>query len=439
MLKKPLLRLIAMALILTTALSAMAGCDVNVNIFDKSQETGTSDTSDSTSETPATTGTTENTGTTETTGTTEESNLPDPPAAYDPERVTVYDLDATSPVLVTGRTIALSEGLALDLSASSMRFITTGGGDVSLTGVVDKGELVLFTVFIDNVRQEKRIMFSEGESTQVIAQGLSNEKHLIEVVRQTEGQFGTFTAKTVTMKGSLFGSKPAEKKLYIEFIGDSITCGAGCLCKYLTKDNLLTYRSGQTATCIRSGEYQDAQWLEEDATKSFAYLTARALNADCSLVSHSSIGLTKSWGGLNFNMQDHYKKGAFLRDGGETYDFSTAKKPDFVVVNLGTNDVGQTGITQTVYKEAVKNFINQIRTAYGDPNLKIVWAVGLMGNGNYTWAKAAIDELNDSNIYTYQFSPAQSGHGNHPSMEQHEEAAYSFRLFLKGKNLTTKK
>ena len=404
---KSLLRLFALSLVLALALPAVVGCDLIDNILGDSKDTDTS-------------------------GSSDENPEDEGPVAYDPERVTEYALNAESPVLVTGRTISLDAGLALDLSASAMRFYTTGGGDVSLKGTVGGENQLYFTVYIDGERQPTRVMFPKGESTQVLAKELSNEKHLIEVVRQTEGQFGTFTAQTLTMKGSLFGNKPAEKKLYIEFIGDSITCGNGSLCKYLAADDFLNYLPSQTSTCIRHGENKDAQWVEEDATNSFAYLTARALKADCSLVSYSAMGLTKSWGGLNdYNMQQHYQKGAFLREGGETFDFSTARKPDFVVVNLGTNDVGQSGITEAKYKAAVKSFISQIREAYGDPDLKIVWAVGLMGDGNYTWAKAAIDSLNDENLYTYKFSPAQSGHGSHPTIEQHANAAKGFRNYLK--------
>ncbi len=404
---KSLLRLLAFSLVLALALPAVVGCDLVKNILGKSEDTDTS-------------------------GSSDENPEDEGPVAYDPERVTEYALNAESPVLVTGRTISLDTGLALDLSASSMRFYTTGGGDVSLKGTVGGENQLYFTVYIDGERQPTRVMFPKGESEQVIAKDLSNEKHLIEIVRQTEGQFGTFTAEKITMKGSLFGNKPAEKKLYIEFIGDSITCGNGSLCKYLAADDFLNYLPSQTSSCIRHGENKDAQWVEEDATNSFAYLTARALKADCSLVSYSAMGLTKSWGGLNdYNMQEHFNKGAFLREDGETFDFSTARKPDFVVVNLGTNDVGQTGITEKKYKDAVKSFINQIREAYGDSNLKIVWAVGLMGDGCYTWAKAAIDSLGDENLYTYRFSPAQSGHGNHPTIEQHANAAKGFRNYLK--------
>ncbi len=443
------LRLIAMALILATALSVLAGCDFESiifgNISGSLQETGASDTSGSTSEIPATTGTTDTTGTTEVSATPEVSEStqeetqkqPEEPP-YDPERITEYALNADSPVFVTGRTVELSEGIALDLSAASMRFRTSRAGDVSLKGVAEGDNELYFTVYVDGVRVCDRVMFPKGESTQVIAKGLSDETHLIEIVRQTEGQYGCFTAEALIMKGSTLGTKPAQRKLYIEFVGDSITCGSGVLCKYITWEDMLTYLPEQTGDCLYDMGY--GQWREEDVTNSYAYLTARSLNADCSFISYSAIGLVRSWMNLGFNAQDLYRKGSYLRDGGETYDFSNARKPDFVVVNLGTNDIGlmnggQGGyvgkLTNEQYKQAVKNFIKQIRDSYNDPNLKVVWAVGLMGDGNYSLARAAILEMDDPNLYYYQFSPAMDGHRDHPCMMQSVDAARALKMFLR--------
>jgi hypothetical protein len=268
---------------------------------------------------------------------------------------------------------------------------------------------------------------------------------LIEIVRQTEGQYGTFTADTLILKGSTLGEKPAERKLYIEFIGDSITCGSGVLCKYITKDDMMTYLPEQTGDCLY--DIGEGQWREEDVTHSYAYLTARTLKADCSFISYSAVGLMRSWMNLGFNAQDLYRRGAYLREGGDVYDFSTARKPDFVVINLGTNDIGlmnggeggYTGkITDAQYKQAVKNFINQIRTSYGDPELKIVWAVGMMGAATYSLAQAAIEEMNDENLYTYKFMPAMDGHRDHPCMKQGATAAKGFSSFLYREGLTKK-
>jgi hypothetical protein len=318
-----------------------------------------------------------------------------------------------------------------------MRFSTTGGGDFGLKGVVGGNCELYFSVYVDGVRVCDRVKFPMGESTQTIVKGLSNEAHEIEIVRQTEGQYGTFTAKTLIMRGSLFGAKPAERDLYIEFIGDSITCGSGVLCKYIKRSDLMHYLPTQTGDCLY--DIGEGQWREEDVTHSYAYLTAQALGADSSFISYSAVGLMRSWMNLGFNAQDLYRRGAYLREGGDVYDFSTARKPDLVVINLGTNDIGlmnggeggYTGkITDAEYKQAVKNFINQIRTSYNDPNLKIVWAVGLMGEATYPLAQAAIEQLNDANVYCYEFSSAKSGHRDHPCMKQGAEAAEPFAKYL---------
>jgi len=418
MLNKTFMRLVAIVLILSTALPAMAGCnplDTANRFFDKLRGVET--------ETPT-------------------ENIPDIPEApteppYDPEKITEYALNSESPVLVTGRTVELSEGLALDLSASTVRFRTRRAGDVSLRGTVGGECELYFTVYVDNVRVCDRIMFPVGESTQVIAENLSDQNHTIEIVRQTEGQYGTFTAERLIMKGSTLGEKPAERDHYIEFIGDSITCGSGVLCKYIRRNDLTHYLPTQTGDCLYDIGY--GQWKEEDVTNSYAYLTARALRADCSFISYSAIGLMRSWMNLGFNAQDLYRRGAYLREGGDVYDFSTARKPDLVVINLGTNDIGlmnggQGGyvgkITDAQYKQAVKNFINQIRASYNDPDLKIVWAVGLMGLATYSLAQEAIREMNDENLYTYRFSSAMDGHRDHPCMKQSVQAASAFRFYL---------
>ena len=118
---KSLLRLFALSLVLALALPAVVGCDLIDNILGDSKDTDTS-------------------------GSSDENPEDEGPVAYDPERVTEYALNAESPVLVTGRTISLDAGLALDLSASAMRFYTTGGGDVSLKGTVGGENQLYFTV-----------------------------------------------------------------------------------------------------------------------------------------------------------------------------------------------------------------------------------------------------------------------------------------------------
>ena len=417
MMNKAFLRSVAFFLILSIALTSLAGCDFVDKILGKSQQTEAD--------------------------TTEPLQIQEEP--YDPNRITEYALDSKSPVLVTGRTVELAAGIGLDLSAASMRFYTSRAGDVSLSGTVGGNCELYFTVYVDGERICDRVMFPKGESTQLIAKDLSDEKHLVEIVRQTEGQYGVFTADKLVLKGCTLGEKPAERKLYIEFIGDSITCGSGVLCKYITEEDMMTYLPEQTGDCLY--DIGEGQWREEDVTHSYAYLTARALNADCSFISYSAIGLMRSWMNLGFNAQDLYKKGAYLREGGDVYDFSNARKPDFVVVNLGTNDIGLMNggkggyvgkITDAEYKQAVKNFINQIRTSYGDPDLKIVWAVGLMGSATYALAQEAIEEMNDDRLYTYKFMPAKDGHREHPCMKQGATAAKALRVFLSREGVTKK-
>ena len=245
-------------------------------------------------------------------------------------------------------------------------------------------------------------------------------------------------ALTTTLKNAIATGKLAHAYLFCGPRGVGKTTCARIFAKTINFPE-------QTGDCLY--DIGEGQWREEDVTHSYAYLTARALNADCSFISYSAIGLMRSWMNLGFNAQDLYKKGAYLREGGDVYDFSNARKPDFVVVNLGTNDIGLMNggkggyvgkITDAEYKQAVKNFINQIRTSYGDPDLKIVWAVGLMGSATYALAQEAIEEMNDDRLYTYKFMPAKDGHREHPCMKQGATAAKALRVFLSREGVTKK-
>jgi len=102
------------------------------------------------------------------------------------------------------------------------------------------------------------------------------------------------------------------------------------------------------------------------------------------------------------------------------------------VINLGTNDsFFKDNFTQADYEAAVTAFIGQIRTAYGDPNLPIVFATGMMGQALSNWAQNAIQAMNDENIYQIRtLTMTRDGHNGHPTIAGHQEAAEQLVSFL---------
>lgn len=116
-----------------------------------------------------------------------------------------------------------------------------------------------------------------------------------------------------------------EKLLKIEFIGDSITSGEGLF-----------------------GAKREEDWIPMffSALRDYAYLTAKALDAEYRVFSQSGWGITGSWdNNPNCAIPNYYReicsvmKGEQIEKmgGHKTHDFSKWQ-PDVVVVNLGTND-----------------------------------------------------------------------------------------------------
>ena len=115
-----------------------------------------------------------------------------------------------------------------------------------------------------------------------------------------------------------------------------------------------------------------ADW--EDATQGYAFRTVEALNADYSIVSESGIGIASSWFD---DITNFYGKYSYKRDQRTDYDF--ARKPDLVIINLGTNDfyLAQDKDASIVarVKSAVKELINTVHAKYGS-DTPILWVSG---------------------------------------------------------------
>ena len=347
-------------------------------------------------------------------------------------------------VKVLGRSAVLEAGVALDHSASSLEFTSIGATRIYLTGSYankQSGNDLYFTVYINGERQAERIKFKPGESTVLVAKELDSTKTTsVKLVRETEEKNGSFTALNLNLGyAGRLGEKPKDNDLYIEFIGDSITCGLGSLCGYVNADNDLTVGNEQSGT----GPYKcgvDSRSdpsLCEDASNSYAYLAAEELNADYSFVSFSGIGVTSTNG--NIPMSEYYKYASKSRN--ELYNFTNARKPDLVVINLGTNDEfayydPDINLNIDDYKNGVKALIQKVRDSYG-PNVKILWATGLMGTALKKHTEAAIGELDkQDNIYHFtKLTQGGDGHSWHPSKDQQKTAAQDLVRYLHEKNI----
>jgi lysophospholipase L1-like esterase len=184
-----------------------------------------------------------------------------------------------------------------------------------------------------------------------------------------------------------------EKDLKIEFIGDSITCGYGVEGK-CGEENFTT--------------------ATENAEKSFAGLTAAALNADVQLNAYSGFGIVSGYtadpeirdmilvpqyyemtGKNDFPLPD----GKLLEE--MPWDFS-GWEPQYVVINLGTNDLSWCvrQDRKDFFRDEYAVFLKTVRKRR--PEARILCLLGVMGTGLNEALGQAVDnyrkETGDQNI-----------------------------------------
>lgn len=308
-----------------------------------------------------------------------------------------------------GRTQILDEGVSCDFTASGIEFEGIMSGDVVLLLSCDRS--TYFTVYIDGKRVEERFCADSFNPFITVASFEGEELHNVRILKQTEPQWSLSILNEIFITGYL-NDAPANKELYLEFIGDSITCGYG---------NLAQSDTPNAGTA-----------LYEDGTQAYAFMTAESLDADYSIVGCSGIGIDKSW--TDFNESDFYPKASFYRDR-DGADYSFARIPDLVVINLGTNDKSR-GSTEAEFKTGVRALIEYVRSSYGS-EIPIVWAHNMMGSCRFEWTESVLEDMGgeDSGIYFVKLAQNNAGGNSHPELSAHKIAAEELTRFIIDKNI----
>ncbi len=245
-----------------------------------------------------------------------------------------------------------------------------------------------------------------------VAVGLPNGIHTVTVCKDTEAGIGYLELVGFRCAGLLPLPLPKHK---LEFIGDSITCGAS---------------SDLTIPCGK-GDWYD----QHNAYLSYGPVTARTLNAQWHLTSVSGIGLMHSCCDMKNTMPDVFGK-MNLNGGAEDWDFSRYQ-PDAVTICLGQNDGEQ---DPAAFQTNYLGFIHQVRTAY--PKAKIICLSSPMADAklttylkdNLTQVAEKAHQQGDKNVGTFFFSRSwNSGCGGHPDIAQHQQIAAELTAYLHSK------
>ena len=209
-----------------------------------------------------------------------------------------------------------------------------------------------------------------------------------------------------------------KKDISIEFIGDSITCAYGVE----GKDQ---YESFKTST--------------ENFMKSYAYLTAKKLDADYSCVSYSGYGIVSGYsssGAKNADslIPDYYDLIGRPNGYNKPWEHSEHKY-DVIVINLGTNDDTYVSKDFDTRSEEFTNgyteFLGKVHEAH--PESYIICTLGTMGCTElYPCIEAAAENFRTASGYDrimcYQSATQDMNDGLgsdwHPNLTTQQKSAY---------------
>ncbi len=361
--------------------------------------------------------------------TTATTEAPIPPTDYSEK--TFYPAQVLDQMKLHGRSAVIENSVTCDWTASGIEFAADCRGDVYLDMTTTTATYL--TVYVDGVRMDETnynydtnkregngFYLNKGSNRIKVASDLEAGLHTVCVLRQNMG--GNTSVDAIVLSGEL-RQKPADRALYIEFVGDSITCGYAALGINKTDDVV-----GPETT---------------EGTATYAYLTAEALGADHSMVCISGIGIYKGF--TDYDMTDAYPYISYRRDHTQV-DYLPSRQADLVVVNLGTNDEGRIGSDTAAFRAHLENLISQIRTTHGE-DTPIVFCYNSMKRGKIApdQIQALIDEKGGADAKLYSLvmttdistiSPNSHTHngapGNHPNAEQHRKQAETLTAFLQG-------
>lgn len=313
-----------------------------------------------------------------------------------------------------GELICAYSGTGCEFTATgkSVKF-TIKGDDAARSG--NKDNAARLAVYVDGERVTD-IMLEEQEKTVTAFEGETEKTAVVSLVKLSESANSTFSITKIEAEGEI---KPTEEKpLYIEFIGDSITCGYGV-------DDEDRNHHFSTST--------------EDCTKAYAYKTAQLLDADYSLVALSGHGIISGYTSnpdkksASQIMPKYYDKIGFCYTSDVSYtEWDFGRSPDVIVINLGTNDDSYCKgdqDKQAEFTEAYVEFLKHIREK--NPDSQILCTLGVMGSGLLRSIRTAVEtytaETGDEKVSAMPLPQQSESDGIaadwHPTEKTHEKTA----------------
>ncbi|MBO4331145.1 MAG: GDSL family lipase [Oscillospiraceae bacterium] len=342
-------------------------------------------------------------------------------------------------ILVRGRHAARLDPLALFWTGSGIELNVTGSElQVELTAEYGSYEPWI-EIVIDGFLCQRR-MLERGRQTVGVFRGMEKGvERNVRILKATQAPSSdpdsSLLINAVVTDGDLAPVAPRTKKL--EVIGDSITSGEGL-------------RGARRENSWNAGVF--------GAVGGYPYLLGELLDAEVNVISQSGYGVCYSWrGDPAETIPPYYEEVCGVLRGEKNeklgahqpWDF-TAWQPDWIVINLGTNDSGAFDNAETFFEgenqtrlnadgsmneadrrrivRGAREFLKQLRAK--NPESRLVWCYGMIGGRMEDTLREAVrtytEETGDGRAEYFAIPPAakeELGARGHPGLRAHEKAA----------------
>ncbi len=272
------------------------------------------------------------------------SSTPLSPSPKHKENVVTSASDAR--ISYVGRHLVEDGRVSFDWSGVQCR-LRFKGTEISLRCSDTKANY--FNVWVDKGMDAEpdKVIRTEGCDTLIaLFCGLKKAEHSLILQKRTEGEQGRTTFISFSTDGKILEGEGIAQR-YIEFVGDSYTCGYG------------------SENSVKTDPFTPET---ENCNKTYAALVSRYFGADFTLVSHSGMGVVRNYNdnlrGIPFKTMPERYDSVFDE---EHISLAAPERiPDLVVIYLGTNDFSvsrQPSLSE--FCEGYRSLVGKIRSRYG--------------------------------------------------------------------------
>jgi len=277
---------------------------------------------------------------------------------------------------------------------------------------------------LDGVYQ-KRVKVSKNLQGPIRITTSNEGNHTVWIYKATEATTGpVFIQKVAASKIRALANSNAP---LIEFIGNSITCGAA---------------ADPSEVPCGVGEYHD----QHNAYYAYGPVVSRKLGVNYILSSVSGIGIYRTWNKEEPSMPEVYGKADFQVNGNRNWDFD-GYQPQIVSIALGTNDLSdgdgktpRTPFDSAKFVAAYTRFVQFVKSKYPEAQIVFLNSPVVEGSKNIllknclATIKNNIDQLYPSAkpVAIYFFKPRKGrGCTGHPNIEDHAAIAEELYPFFR--------